>query len=313
MKGYSKILVTGGAGFIGSHLVDRLIKEDHEVVVLDNFSSGNIENLKHHLQSGMFNLVKGDVRSSDKVKEAIRNVDAVFHLAAIVSVPLSVENPVLVNDVNVAGTLNLLEASSKADVQRFIYASSSAVYGEVDRLPIDERRPTSPISPYAVSKLAAEHYCKVFFQNYGLDTLCFRYFNVYGPRQAGDSYSGVITQFINRLKHRKPPIIYGDGNQTRDFVYINDVVEANMLALKCRHCSGEAINVGTGKPTTINELTNLLTESFGQSRVKLVYKAAREGDVRHSHADIGKAERILGYEPKITLKEGIRTLLKNVT
>jgi len=309
VKGYSKILVTGGAGFVGSHLVDRLIEEGYEVAVLDNFSSGNIENLKHHLESGMFDLVKGDVRSPDNVKEAIRNVDAVFHLAAIVSVPLSVENPLLVNDVNVRGTLNLLEASLKADVQQFIYASSSAVYGEADRLPIDERCPTSPISPYAVSKLSAEYYCKVFFQNYRLDTLCLRYFNVYGPRQAGDSYSGVITQFINRLKHRKSPIIYGDGKQTRDFVYINDVVEANMLALKCRHCSGEVINVGTGKFTTINELAGMLIESFGQTRVRLVYKAAREGDIRDSHADISKAERILGYKPKTTLKEGIRKLL----
>lgn len=314
MKGYSRILVTGGAGFIGSHLVDRLMDEGYEVVVLDNFFSGRIENLKRYLNNGKCYPNKGDIRSSDDVKGVIRNVDAVFHLAAIVSVPLSIENPLLVNDVNVRGTLNLLEASLKADVKRFIYTSSCAVYGEVDCLPIDERCSTDPISPYAVSKLAAECYCKVFFENYGLDTLCLRYFNVYGSRQVGDSYSGVITQFIDRLKQRKPPIIYRDEEQTRDFVYINDVVEADMLALKCRHCSGEVINVGTGKPTTINELANQLIEFFGQARVKPVYKAAREGDIRNSHADIGKAERILGYKPKITIKEGIRLLLKtNVT
>ena len=312
VEGYSKILVTGGAGFIGSHIVDRLIKEGYEVVVLDNFFSGNIKNLKHHLESRMFYLVKGDVRSSYDVKEAMRNVDAVFHLAAIVSVPLSIDKPLFVNDVNLIGTLNLLEASSKADVKRFIYTSSSAVYGEVNRLPIDERCPTNPISPYAVSKLAAESYCKVFCENYGLDTLCLRHFNVYGPRQTGDSYSGVITQFIDRLKQKKPPIIYGDGEQTRDFVYINDVVEANMLALKRRQCSGEAINVGTGKPTTINELAKLLIEIFGKARIKPAYKAAREGDIRNSYADISKAERMLGYKPKITLKEGIRILLKLV-
>lgn len=310
MKGRSRILVTGGAGFIGSHLVDRLMKEGYEVVVLDNFFTGKIENIKHHLESGMFYLVKGDIRSSDNVKEAIRNVDAVFHLAAIVSVPLSIEKPLLVNDVNVRGTLNLLEASLKADVKRFIYTSSCAVYGEVDRLPIDERCPTNPISPYAVSKLAAEYYCKVFFENYGLDTLCLRYFNVHGPRQVRDSYSGVITQFIDRLKQRKPPIIYGDGQQTRDFVHVRDVVEANMLALNCQHGFGEVINVGTGKQTTINQLAEVLLELSGRSYLKPKYVAPRKGDIRNSCADISKAKRALGYEPKVTLKEGLRMMLK---
>ena len=311
MESFSKILVTGGAGFIGSHLVDRLMKEGYEVVILDNFFSGDIENIKNHLESEMLYLVKGDVRSSDNVKEAVRNVDAVFHLAAIVSVPLSIENPLLVNDVNVTGTLNLLEASLKADVKRFIYASSCAVYGGVDRLPIDERCPTNPLSPYAVSKLAAECYCKIFCDNYGLDTLCLRYFNVYGLRQTGDSYSGVITQFIDRLKQRKPPIIYGDGQQTRDFVHVKDIVEANMLALNCQLGAGEMINVGTAKSTTINELANFLIEFFGQAHLRPVYRAPREGDIRNSYADIGKAEKMLGYRPKITVKKGIRMLLEN--
>ena len=311
MEDYSRILVTGGAGFIGSHLVDRLIKEGYEVVVLDNFFTGNIENIKHHLESGMFYLVKGDVRNSDNVKETIKNVDAVFHLAAIVSVPLSIENPLLTNDVNVRGALNLLEASLKADVKWFIYASSCAVYGEVDRLPIDERCPTNLISPYAVSKLAAEYYCKVFHENYGLNTLCLRYFNVYGTRQAKNSYSGVITQFIDRLKQGKPPIIYGDGKQKRDFVHVKDIVEANMLALNCQCGVGEVINVGTGKSTTINELANLLIEFFGQTHMKPVYRAPREGDIRDSYADIGKAKEILSYKTKITVKEGIRMLLRN--
>jgi UDP-glucose 4-epimerase len=309
VKGYSKILVTGGAGFIGSHLGDRLVKEGYEVVVLDNFFSGKIENLKHHLGSGMFYLVKGDVRSSDNVKEAIRNVDAVFHLAAIVSVPLSIEKPLLVNDVNVGGTLNLLEASLKADVKRFIYTSSSAVYGEVNHLPIDERCPADPISPYAVSKLAAEYYCKVFYENYGLNTLCLRYFNVYGPRQAKNSYSGVITLFIDRLKQRKPPIIYGDGLQTRDFVHVRDIIEANMLALNFQQGFGEVINVGNGKPTTINQLAEVLLELSGRSELKPKYVAPRKGDIRNSCADISKAKTALGYEPKVTLKNGLRTLL----
>lgn len=263
MEGYSKILVTGGAGFIGSHLVDRLIEEGCEVVVLDNFFTGDVENITHHLESGMFRLVKGDVRSSGSIKEAIRNVDTVFHLAAIANVPLSIEKPLLVNDVNVGGTLMLLEASLKADVKRFIYASSSAVYGEVNHLPIDERCPADPISPYAVSKLAAEYYCKVFYENYGLNTLCLRYFNVYGPRQAKNSYSGVITLFIDRLKQRKTPIIYGDGLQTRDFVHVRDIIEANMLALNYQQGFAEVINVGNGKPTAINQLAEVLLELSG--------------------------------------------------
>ena len=309
MEGYSKILVTGGAGFIGSHLVDRLMKEGYEIVVLDNFFSGKIENIKHHLESGTFYLVKGDVRSSDNVKEAIKNVDAVFHLAAIVSVPLSIQNPLLANDVNARGTLNLLEASLKAHVKRFIYASSCAVYGEVDCLPIDERCQTNPISPYSVSKLAAEYYCKVFYENYGLNSLCLRYFNVYGRRQAGDSYSGVITQFISRLKQRKPPIIYGDGQQTRDFVHVKDIIEANMLALNRQQGFGEVINVGTGKRTTINQLAEVLLRLSGRSELKPKYVAPRKGDIRNSCADINKAKKALGYEPKVMLKKGLRTLL----
>ncbi|MDH5374398.1 MAG: SDR family oxidoreductase [Candidatus Bathyarchaeota archaeon] len=311
MKEYSRILVTGGAGFIGSHLVDRLMKDGYKVVVLDNFFSGNLENIKHHLESGKFCLVKGDVRNSDIIKETVRNVDAVFHLAAIVSVPLSIKKPLLVNDVNVRGTLNLLEASSKADVKRFIYISSCAVYGEANRLPIDESCPTNPVSPYAVSKLAAEHYCKVFHENYGLNTVCLRYFNVYGPRQAKNLYSGVIIQFIDRLKQGKPPVIYGDGEQTRDFVHVKDIVEANMLALNSQRSAGHVINVGSSESTTINNLANLLMEFFDQTHLKPVHRAPREGDIRNSYADIAKAEKMLGYKPKIKLKEGISVLLKS--
>lgn len=301
--------MTGGAGFIGSHLVERLMKEGYEVVVLDNFFSGNTENIRQCLKSEMFCLVRGDIRNSNDVKEAIKNVDAVFHLAAIVSVPLSVENPLLVNDVNVKGTLNVLEAGSKADVKRFICASSCAVYGEVNRLPIDERCPTDPLSPYAVSKLAAEFYCKLYNRNYGLDTLCLRYFNVYGPRQARNSYSGVIQRFIDRLEQRRSPIVYGDGLQTRDFVHVEDIIEANMLALKCQKGYGDSFNVGTGKPTTIKQLAEILLALKGGSNLKPKYVDHRKGDIRKSWADIRKAERTLGYKPKIPLKKGLKTLL----
>jgi UDP-glucose 4-epimerase len=310
MKSYSRVLVTGGAGFIGSHLVDRLIKEDHEVVVLDNFFNGNIENIKQHLDSGELSLVKGDVRDSGDVEEAMRNVDAVFHLAAIISVPLSIKKPSLVNEVNVGGTLTLLEACSKADVERFVYASSCAVYGEAQHLPINEDHPVNPISPYAVSKLAAEYYCQVFCESYGLKTLCLRYFNVYGPRQIKGPYSGVIMRLINRLKRGKPPIIYGDGKQTRDFVHVRDVVRASVLALSGPRDIGGIVNVGSGTSTTINKLADLLIRLSGKSDLKPICAAPRAGDIKKSCADITKAKRVLGYEPSVTLEDGLRNLMR---
>jgi len=307
-----KILVTGGAGFIGSHLVDRLMKEDYEVVVLDNFSAGKAENIQHHLDNQGFNLVKGDVRNSEDVRKAVRGVDVVFHLAAIVNVPLSIEDPLLVNDVNVRGTLNLLEASVKEDIQRFIYVSTCAVYGEARYLPINEEHPIMPLSPYGISKFTAEHYCKIFHMIHGLKTVCLRFFNVYGPKQSEGPYSGVITQFINRLRQGKPPIIYGDGKQTRDFVYVEDVVEASMRALNSQNCVGEVINVGTGKPTAVNELANVLMELFKEAGTKPEYGPPRAGDIQDSYADISKAERMLSYTPRIGLEKGIKRLLQGL-
>jgi len=306
-----KILVTGGAGFIGSHLVDRLMKESYEVVVLDNFSAGKVENIQRHLGDQSFDLIKGDIRNSKDVKKAVGHADVVFHLAAIVNVPLSIEDPLLVNDVNVRGTLNLLEASVKEDIQRFIYVSSCAVYGEACYLPINEKHPIMPLSPYGISKFTAEHHCKIFHMIHGLKTVCLRFFNVYGPKQSEGPYSGVITQFINRLKQGKPPIIYGDGKQTRDFVYVEDVVEASTKALKSQNCVGEVINVGTGKPTTVNEIAKVLMELFKETGRKSEYGPPRAGDIQDSYADIGKAGRVLGYRPRIRLEEGIKRLLQS--
>lgn len=308
-----KALVTGGAGFIGSHLVDRLMKEGYEVVVLDDFSGGEVENIQCHFGDQDFHLVRGDVRNLEDVKKAIRGADVVFHLAAIVNVPLSIENPLPVDDVNVRGTLNLLETSLKENIERFIYVSSCAVYGEARHLPINEEHPVTPLSPYGISKFAAEYYCIIFHKIHGLEAVSLRFFNVYGPRQSESPYSGVITQFINNLRREEPPIIYGDGEQTRDFVYVKDAVEANVLALKHPHCSGEVINIGTGKPTTINNLANILIEMSGRASMKPVYKAHRKGDIRNSYADISKAEKMLGYRPKITLREGVRKLLQGET
>jgi len=304
--------VTGGAGFIGSHIVDRLLSDGLEVTVIDNLSTGRLENVAHHQGKKGFHFIKGDIRNLEDVRKTVGDADAVFHLAAIVNVPLSIKDPLLANDVNVRGTLNLLEASLKENIQRFVYVSSCAVYGEARYLPINEEHRIMPLSPYGISKFTAEHYCRIFHKIHGLKAVCLRFFNVYGPRQSEGPYSGVITQFMNRLKQRKPPIIYGDGEQTRDFVYVKDVVEATILALGCQHCGGEVINIGAGKPTTINELSRVLMKMFREPCVKPEYAPLRAGDIRDSHADIGKAERVLRYKPRIRLEEGIRRLIQSL-
>lgn len=307
---HNLILVTGGAGFIGSHLVDRLMSDDYEVVVLDNFFAGKVENIQRHLGSQSFHLVRGDVRNLGDVRKAIKDVDVVFHLAASVNVPLSIEDPLLVNDVNIRGTLNLLETSLKENIECFVYISTCAVYGEACYLPINEQHPIAPLSPYGISKFTAEHYCRIFHRIHGLKAVCLCFFNVYGPRYSKGPYSGVISQFISRLRQGKPPVIYGDGEQTRDFVYVEDVVKASILVLRCKHCTGEVINIGTGKPTTINELAKVLMNMFRETRTNPEYAPPRPGDIQHSYADINKAKRMLGYKPSVVLKEGIRNLLR---
>ena len=309
-KSYSKILVTGGAGFIGSHIVDRLLKEGFEVTVIDNLSTGRRENIAHHQNRKNFQLVKGDIRNTALVKNVVEDVDAVFHEAALVSVPRSVENPLLANEVNVSGTLNVLKTSADANVKRFIHASSSSVYGETETLPKHEKLTSQPISPYAVSKLAAENYVKVYYEVYGLNTVCLRYFNVYGPRQTYGPYSGVITIFINRLLKNEPPIIYGDGKQTRDFTYIQDVVEANMLALTRKRAIGEVLNIATGTKTTINQLAAMLQQVMNKTNFKPTHANPRPGDIKHSYADVTKAKKLLQYNPKISLKNGLIELVK---
>jgi len=307
---HSSILVTGGAGFIGSHLVDRLLKDGFNITVLDDLSTGKLDNLASHKDKENFHFIRGDIRDSDLVKRALKDVDAVFHAAALVSVSRSVEDPILTNEVNVTGTLNLLKACLDSNIKRFIFSSSTAIYGDTKTLPISEDIVPQPISPYAVSKLAAENYTQVFYEVYGLETVCLRYFNVYGPRQEYGPYSGVITIFINRLKHGEPPIVYGDGEQTRDFVEVQDVVEANMLALRKRDAVGQIFNIATGLPTTVNRLAELLQEIVGRTELKPVHAKPRLGDIRYNHADIGKARKILGYEPKVSLKAGLTRLVE---
>lgn len=307
-----KVLVTGGAGFIGSHTVDRLINEGFEVIVLDNLRSGRLENIRHHVAGGNFRFVRGDIRDANLVRNLVSKVDCIIHLAALVSVPESIKDPVLTSEVNVKGTLNLLKASADFGVKRFVFASSCAVYGDAETLPIKEDCPAKPKSPYGVSKMVAENYVQKYLEDFGLETVCLRYFNVYGPRQTCSDYSGVITQFINCLERSLPLTVFGDGEQTRDFVNVNDVAEANLLALKCRHVDGEVFNIGTGLATSINQLAETLLEVTGKTQSKIVHSKAREGDIRHSVADISKAKEKMGYNPKAMLKDGLKALLKRL-
>lgn len=308
--GFSRVLVAGGAGFIGSHIVDRLLEEEVEVVMIDNLYTGKFDNISRHKRNRKFRFIEGDVREYSTVKRAVKGVDAVFNEAAVVGVPRSIEDPVLANEVNTSGTLKLLKACCEVGVKRYVQASSASIYGNARTLPIEEGFTPNPVSPYAVAELAAENYARVFHSVYGLETVCLRYFNVYGPRQLSSVYSGVIPIFLDQILHGKRPAVFGDGEQTRDFVYVEDVVEANMLALAAKEAAGEAFNVATGHPSSINQLISSLQKNAGVKALKPLYKPSRLGDTKFSFADIKKAERILGYKPKYDLEKGIAKLTR---
>jgi UDP-glucose 4-epimerase len=301
---FSKILVTGGAGFIGGHIVDRLLNEGYEVTVLDNLATGQSENVVRHGNRDDFHFVKGDIRDFKLVKGIVKDQDAVIHEAALTGVTLSVENPTLTNEINVSGTLSLLKASVDFHVKRFVFASSAAIYGETSSPRKREDMPPTPTNPYGVSKLAAESYVRVFNKIYGLKTVSLRYFNVYGPRQSFN-YAGVITIFTKRLLGKLPPIIYGDGKQTRDFVYVEDVVQANMLALKSENCVGEAFNIGTGTRVSINQIANTLKEILKMKSLRNIHVDPPAPEDRHGYADVSKAKKSLDYRPKFALKKGL--------
>jgi UDP-glucose 4-epimerase len=269
-----------------------------------------MENIEQHKKNRNFNFVEGDVRNLKLVRSIVKNVDAVFNDAAVVSVPRSVEDPLLASDVNINGTLSLLKASLDSGVKRFVQASSASVYGDTETLPLRENMPSKPISPYAVSELAAENYAKVFYSVYGLETVCLRYFNVYGPRQAYSAYSGATTIFVNQLLRDQPPTINGNGEQTRDFVYVEDVVSANMLALTKKNAVGEVFNVATGEATTINKLVQTLQKTIGKTHLKPIHKEPKSGDIQYSCASIEKARKILCYEPKFPLEKGLKKLVE---
>lgn len=287
-----KIVVTGGLGFIGSHLVERFI-ENNDVVIVDNQSTGTIENIKK-LDTSRIDTTFGSINSLN-LEEIFEGADYVFHLAALTSVPQSVEDPVKSNEVNITGTLKVLEAARKTDVTKLVFSSSSAVYGETEVLPISEDVPINPLSPYAVSKATAELYCNVYSEIYDLPTTCLRYFNVFGPKQDPNSqYAAVIPIFIDKLLKNERPIIYGDGEQTRDFISVDRVVEANELAAKSKETG--IFNIGLGKSTSINQLFELVKASINKDMTP-VYEPERSGEIKHSVADVSKAEAI-GFKPE---------------
>ncbi len=300
----AKILVTGGAGFIGSHIVAALVKRGEQVSVLDNFSSG----FRHNLAACAENVevIDGDITDADTVAVAVRDVDCVFHQAALASVPRSVKKPLDTNHACVTGTLNVLHQSQQAGVRRVIYAASSSAYGDQPFISKRELDLPSPCSPYAVAKLAGEYYCHAFYHTYGLETVCIRYFNVFGPRQDPKSaYSAVIPLFITALLSGKQPVIYGDGGQTRDFSHVDNVVHGNLLAATAQGVEGMTINVANGKSTSLLSLLGLLNEFLGTD-IEPIFAEPRAGDVRDSLADISHARAILGYEPVVDFEDGLR-------
>lgn len=299
----SKYVVTGGAGFIGSNLVRRLIQEGHTVTVIDNLSTGRMGNLADVMDRARF--VQGDIRDLDLLKLEFEDAEVVFHQAALPSVPRSIADPISTNCNNIDGTLNVLVAAKECRVRRVVLASSSSVYGDTEILPKIEDMVSNPLSPYAVTKYVGEIYARVFAELYGLETASLRYFNVFGPYQDPNSqYAAVIPKFINSMIKGERPVIYGDGEQSRDFTYVDNVVEANLLAAKVPNVSSEVFNIGCGKRFTLNHLVEVLNELLG-TFIEPEYVAPRPGDVRHSMASIDKARQVLSYDPPVSFEEGL--------
>ncbi len=300
-----KALVTGGAGFIGSHIVDRLLKDGHEVIVLDDFSTGHRSNLADH---AALTIVEGDISNPDTVNEIMPRIDWVFHMAAVASVPKTVNDPVGSSAVNYQGTLHLLEAARNNNVKRLVFASSAALYGDEPTLPKVETMCPVTLSPYAVDKMASEFACGMYTKLYGLETVCLRYFNVYGPRQDPSSpYSGVISIFTDKLKNKETPTIFGDGEQTRDFVFVGDVVEANMKAATTETGAGQFFNIATGNKITLNQLLQILCDIYN-IEFKVNYGEVRKGDIKDSYAVVDKANSILKWKAAVELNHGLKIL-----
>lgn len=305
----AKYLVTGGAGFIGSNIVKKLLENNKNVRVLDNLSTGKVENLKPFLDKIEF--INEDFTNLETAKRATEGVDYVLHHGAIASVPRSIDDPIKTNDANIMGTLNILIASKEAGVKRFVYAASSSAYGDSPIMPKEESMPTSPKSPYAIQKLTAEQYCQIFYKIYDLETVCLRYFNVFGPNQDPNSlYSAVIPLFVKKILDGESPTIYGDGTTSRDFTYVDNNVDANIKACSApKECCGEVINIACGYEISLNDLVEKINHILG-TKIKPIYQPERKGDVKHSLADISKAQRLLGYKPIINFDDGLKKVVE---
>ncbi len=302
-------LVTGGAGFIGSHIAAALVARGARVRVIDDLSTGHRENLEEI--GGQIDFTQASLADDGATRQALEDVELVFHEAAIPSVPRSVDNPRATHAACVDATFSLLLAARDQRVRRVVYAASSSAYGDQPTLPKTEEMRPEPLSPYAVAKLVGEYYCQVFTRVYALETVSLRYFNVFGPRQDPSSqYSGVISRFISSLLSNQQPVIFGDGEQSRDFTYISNAVDANLLAAETKEGVGHVINVANGQRTTLNQLLEVLKNITGQTQVKADYRGPRAGDVRHSLADIKQARKLLGYEPRVGLEEGLRLTIE---
>lgn len=305
----TKCLVTGGAGFIGSNLADELIRQGARVTIIDNLSTGSRENLSEI--AGDFEFVEADLNDDAALRKAIDGAEIVFHQAALPSVPRSVENPVETHQACVNATFNLLLRSRDAGVRRVLYAASSSAYGDQETLPKIETMRPEPLSPYAAAKLMGEYYCSVFHRVYGLETISLRYFNVFGPRQNPSSaYSGVISRFIDALMKNETPVIYGDGEQTRDFTFITNVVNANLNAAQTAEGVGEVMNAANGERVSLNQLLSVLKEITGRADAQAEYREERLGDVKHSQAHNGRAVECLGYEKLVDLEEGLKRTIE---
>jgi len=304
----TRYLITGGAGFIGSHLVERLVAEGQSVRVLDNFATGKRANLASFADK--IELIEGDLRNPDDCRTACEGIDIVFHEGAVPSVPLSVQDPVTSHEANIDGTFNILMATRDAKCRRLIYAASSSAYGDQPESPKRESAKPSPLSPYAVNKLIGEYYGQAFYQCWGLETIALRYFNVFGPRQDPKSqYAAAIPAFVTAILRGESPIVYGDGEQTRDFTYIENVVHANLLAAQAPRTQGEVINIACGQSITINQIIRQINAVLGKD-IEIDYHDERPGDVKHSLADVSLAKQVIGYEPVVTFEEGLRRAIE---
>jgi nucleoside-diphosphate-sugar epimerase len=304
-----RIMVTGAAGFIGSNLVDELLNQGAEVIGVDNMFNGRMENLNEAQKNSKFSFQKADIRDYDRMIHLTKDIDIIFHEAAFTSVPQSILMPDLCNQVNIDGTLNILNAARINDVGKILFASSSSIYGDTPELPKHEEMHLDPISPYGVTKYAAEAYMVSYNRVYGLDTTCLRYFNVFGPRQKDSPYSGVIAIFISRIFEGKNPRIFGDGTQSRDFTYVKDVVRANVMASQSKEAAGKVMNIAAGKPIELNELTQIMIDNTGQTHLNIEHGPVRAGDILHSYGDMNRAKEILGYEAEYDAVSGFKEYL----